>query len=542
MQFQVRKGEAKMAQRFDAVVIGAGHNGLVAAAHLAKAGLKVCVLERRSVIGGCCVTENLWGGYKVSVAAYVCGLLHPKIVNDLQLHRHGFEILKRDPSSFTPLPNDRYLLLGSDEKFNAEQIAKFSRKDAEAFARYEAAMDRLSAFFEPLLVQIPPRFPEFSPSDLPAYCRLLTSFLRLPTSERLLFSQLLTASAWDVLSEWFESEPLKVTLATDGVIGTALPPTAPTTALVLFHHVMGSITGKRGVWGYVRGGMGALSKAIANVARQNGATILTDAEVKQILVCNDAVAGVVLANGTEIESRVVLSDADPKRTFLRLLPANVLPEEFVRKVQRIKMSASSFKVNLVVDGLPEFRCIKSRDERAHLRGTIHLCPSLEFMEGAYSDYARNEPSERPMVEMCIPTVLDETLSPDGKHIVSLFVQYAPYEPVGGWKRWKDEFVKRILAVIDEFAQGFSSRVVHLQAMSPQDFEAEFALTGGNIFHGDMTPDQIFFFRPVAGWAQYRTPLRGLYLCGAGTHPGGGIIGTAGHNAAMVVLKDLRKPR
>ena len=531
-----------MVRRFDAIVIGAGHNGLVAAAYLAKAGLKVCVLERRSVIGGCCVTENLWGGYKVSTAAYVCGLLHPKIVNDLQLHRHGFEILRRDPSSFTPLPDGGYLLLGSDEKFNAEQIAKFSRKDAEAFARYEAAMDKLAAFFEPLLVQVPPRFPEFSLSDLPAYWRLLTSFMRLPTSERLLFLQLLTASAWDMLSEWFESEPLKITLATDGVIGTALPPTAPTTALVLFHHVMGSITGKRGVWGYVRGGMGALSEAIANVARQNGATILTDAEVQQILVRNDAVVGVVLADGTEIEGRVVLSNADPKRTFLQLLPANVLPEEFVRKIQHIKMSAASFKVNLVVDGLPEFRCIGTKDERVHLRGTIHLCPSLEFMERAYADYARNEPSERPMVEMCIPTVLDETLSPDGKHIVSLFVQYAPYEPVGGWERWKDKFVKRILAVVDEFAPGFSSRVVHLQAMSPQDFEIEFALTGGNIFHGDMTLDQIFFFRPVAGWAQYRTPLRGLYLCGAGTHPGGGVIGAAGHNAAMVVLSDFKHSR
>lgn len=529
-------GEGKMPQRYDAVIIGAGHNGLVAAAYLSKAGLKVCVLERRSVVGGCCVTETMWGNYKVSTAAYVCGLLHPKIVNDLKLGQHGFEILRRDPSSFTPFPDGGGLLMGSDEKFNAEQIAKFSRRDAEAFSRYEKAMDKLAAFFEPLLVRVPPRFPNFSVSDLPAYLQLLSGLFKLPPSERLLLAQLLTASAWDVLSEWFESEILKVTLATDGVIGTALPPTAPTTALVLFHHIMGSVTGKRGVWGYVRGGMGAISEAIANVALQNGATILTETEAQQILVRNGEVTGVMLSDGTEIESRIVLSNADPKLTFLKLLPKEVLPDEFVRKVRSIKMSAAAFKVNLVIDGLPKFRGMQGT---AHLRGTIHICPSLKFLEQAYADYTRNEPSQKPMVEMCVPTVLDETLAPEGKHIVSLFVQYAPYEPEGGWKVWKGKFVQSILAVVDEFSPGFSSQIVHIQALSPQDFEVEFSLTGGNIFHGDLTPDQIFSFRPVPGWAQYRTPLRGLYLCGAGAHPGGGVIGAAGYNAARVVLKDLR---
>ncbi|MFN3420353.1 MAG: phytoene desaturase family protein [Armatimonadota bacterium] len=533
-----------MLRQYDAIVIGAGHNGLIAAAYLAKAGLKVCVLERRPIIGGCSVTENLWGNCKVSTAAYVCGLLHPKIVKDLQLHQHGFEIIRRDPSSFTPLPDGGYLLLGSDEKFNAEQIAKFSKRDAESFMRYEEAMDKLAAFVEPLLVSVPPKFPDWSLSDLPAYFRILSSFLHLPVPERELLSRLFTSSAWNVLSEWFESEPLKVTLATDGVIGTALPPTAPTTALVLFHHVMGSITGKRGVWGYVRGGMGVLCEAVASVAKKHGATILTNAEVKQILVRNDTVVGVVLSDGTEIASRIVLSSADPKRTFLQLLPQEILPSDFARKIQRIKMSAAAFKVNIVADGLPEFRHVGTEfgNGQFHLRGTIHLCPSLDFLEQAYADYVHGEPSQKPMVEMCIPTVLDKTLAPEGKHIVSLFVQYAPYEPLGGWHRWKDEFVKRILAVVDEFAPNFSSRIVHLQALSPQDLETEFALTGGNIFHGDITPDQMFVFRPVAGWAQYRTPLRGLYLCGAGAHPGGGIIGTAGHNAAMVALKDWKRLR
>ncbi len=526
-----------MAERYDAIVIGAGHNGLVAAAYLAKAGLQVLVLERRPLIGGCCTTETLWGGYKVSTAAYVCGLLHPRIVRDLQLHRYGFEILRRDPSSFTPLPDGGYLLLGSDDRFNAEQIAKFSRRDAESFVPYEAALDRLATFIDRVLTTIPPRFPKMMPADLPTYWRLVAEVLRLPPSERALLVKLFTASAWDVLSEWFESEPLKITLATDGVIGTALPPTAPTTALVLFHHVMGSITGKRGVWGYVRGGMGTLCEAVAQFARQYGAIIYTNANVQQVLVRNGRAAGVVLADGTEIESRVVLSNADPKRTFLQLVPQEVLPSEFLRKVAQIKMTAAAFKVNLVVDGLPNFRCLPSERPMPHHRGTIHLCPSLAYLERAYADYARGEPSQMPMVEMTIPTVLDETLSPDGKHIVSLFVQYAPYDPIGGWQAWKDEFVKRILAVVDEFAPNFSLRVVHLQTLSPQDMEAEFALTGGNIFHGDITPDQMFVFRPVAGWAQYRTPVRGLYLCGAGAHPGGGVIGIAGFNAARIVLRD-----
>ncbi|MCS7311640.1 MAG: NAD(P)/FAD-dependent oxidoreductase [Acidobacteria bacterium] len=526
-----------MARRYDVIVIGAGHNGLVAAAYLARAGRSVCVLERRPVLGGACTTETLWGQYRVSTAAYVCGLLHPKIVRDLELSRHGFEILRRDPSSFTPLPDGGYLLLGTDPALNAEQIQRFSRRDAEAFERYEAALDRLGRFVEPLLTTVPPRFPDGRLLDLPVYWRLLARVLRLPPVERLLLSRLPMASAWDVLSDWFESEPLKVTLATDGVIGSALSPTRPTTALVLFHHVMGSITGRRGVWGYVRGGMGALSEAIAAVARRYGAVIQTNAEVQTVLVRNGRAAGVVLADGTEIEARVVLSNADPKRTFLRLVPRQVLPADFVDRIERLRMSAASMKINLIADGLPNFQCLPGDRPGPHHRATIHLCPSLDYLERAFADFAQGRPSERPMVEMCIPSVLDETLAPDGRHVVSLFVQYAPYEPPGGWAIWKDELVRRVLDVIDEYAPGFSSRILHCQALSPQDLEEVWALTGGNIFHGDLIPDQMFVFRPVAGWAQYRTPLPGLYLCGAGAHPGGGVIGAAGHNAAQAVLRD-----
>lgn len=529
---------------YDALIVGAGHNGLTAAAYLARAGLSVCVLERRGVIGGACTTETLWGGCKVSTAAYVCGLLHPKVLSDLRLHEHGFEVLPRDPSSFTPLPDGGHLLLGSDSQSNAEQIGHFSRRDVEALIRYEAAMDRLAQFIEPRLVSVPPRFPEWSVADLPDYARVLFGVAKLPPSERLLLMRLLTGSAWDVLSEWFEGEALKVTLATDGVIGAPLSPTMPTTALVLFHHVMGSITGRRGVWGYVRGGMGALSDAIAKVALQHGATIAANVEVTQISVESDSrvrgdrVTGVVLGDGTEIRASLVLSNADPKRTFLQLVPRESLPEEFSARVELLRMSAAAFKVNLVTDRLPDFRCLPGDQPAPHHRGTIHLCPSLDYLERAYVSLVKGEPSERPMVEMCIPSVVDETLAPAGRYVCSLFVQYAPYEPLGGWEERKDEFVQRILSVVDEYAPGFSSSVVHLQSLSPKDMEQEFALTGGNIFHGDLVPDQMFFFRPAAGWAQYRTPLRGLYLCGAGAHPGGGVIAAAGHNAAQVALRDF----
>lgn len=528
-----------MSTPYDALIIGGGHNGLVAAAYLAKAGLSVCLLERRSVLGGACVTEPLWEGCKVSTAAYVCGLLHPKVVKDLALPQHGFELLRRDPSSFTPLPDGGSLLLGSDPTQNAEQIRRFSRRDAERFQDYEAAMDRLARFLEPLLVTVPPRFPHWAWSDLLVYGRMLGGLGQLPPRERWLLTRLLTASAWEVLSEWFESEPLRVTLATDGVIGTALSPTMPTTALVLFHHIMGSITGRRGIWGYVRGGMGALSEAIAQVARRHGATLRTEAEVRQVLLQGERVSGVVLSDGEEIRARAILSNADPQRTFLQLVPPSALPEEFRACVQRLKMSAASFKVNLLVDRLPSFRCLPGEQPAPHHRGTIHLCPSLEYLERAYADFAQGRPSERPMVEMCLPTVLDETLAPRGQHLVSLFVQYAPYQPREGWLQEKDAFLRRILAVVEEFAPGFSSSVLRVHCLSPQDLEEEFALTRGNIFHGDLAPDQMFSFRPVAGWGQYRTPLQGLYLCGAGAHPGGGIIGAAGHNAAQVLLQDLR---
>jgi len=525
----------------DALIIGAGHNGLVAAAYLARAGWKVCVLERRPVVGGACVTEEVWKGYKVSTAAYVCSLLLPEVVRELELPRYGFKLLRRNPSSFTPFPDGRYLLLGPDPQLNSDEIAKFSQRDAVAFVDYEQCLERISRFIEPILSTVPPSFPEWQGREAFTYFRLLRSFFALPVRDRRTFIRLMTGSARDFLEGWFESEQLKVTLATDGVIGAALSPSQPGTGYVLLHHVMGQVDGHRGVWGYVKGGMGALSQAIADSAQAHGAEIRCHCEVTQLIVEGERAVGVALADGEEIRARVVLSNADPKRTFLQLAPPGCLPNEFVEQVRRIRMDAAAFKLNLALDGLPSFSCLPSDTAGPQHRGTIHLCPDFVTVEHAFADYIAGRPSQTPMVEACLPTVADPDLAPPGKHVMSIFAQYAPLSPEdGGWEKQKDPFVQRILDVVEIYAPGFRNRIEHVHALSPADLQSEFSLTGGNIFHGNMSLDQLFFLRPVPGWAQYRTPLRGLYLCGSGAHPGGGVTGACGRNAARVVLADVRQ--
>ncbi len=568
-----------MPTNFDALIIGAGHNGLVAAAYLARAGWKVCVLERRPVVGGACVTEEVWAGYKVSTAAYVCSLLLPEVVRELELPRYGFRLLLRNPSSFTPFPDGRYLLLGPDPQLNSDEIAKFSPRDAVTFADYEQCLERISRFIEPILSIVPPSFPEWKWRDALTYFRLLRSFFSLSVRDRRTFIQLMTGSAQDFLDGWFESEQLKITLATDGVIGAALSPSQPGTGYVLLHHVMGQADGHRGVWGYVKSGMGALSQAIADSATAHGAEIRCHCEVAQLIVEGDRAVGVALTDGEEIRARVVLSNADPKRTFLQLTPPGCLPDEFVEQVRRFRMDAAAFKLNLALDGLPSFSCLPGDTAGPQHQGTIHLCPDFATVERAFADYLVGRPSQTPMVEACLPTVADSTLAPEGKHIMSIFAQYAPLDPAdGGWeepsicqgspdpdifsdrrspeqetfgqtfrrgqetgadlgKTQKDRFVQRILDVVETYAPGFRSRIEHIHALSPADLQNEFSLTGGNIFHGNMSLDQLFFLRPVPGWAQYRTPLRGLYLCGSGAHPGGGVTGACGRNAAGVVLTD-----
>ena len=534
-----------LSQRVDAIIVGAGHNGLVAAAYLAGAGLEVAVLERRKLVGGAAVTEEVVPGFKFSRAAYVNSLFRPEITRDLELGKHGFTMIPRNPSSFTPLLDGRYLFLGPDPDFNHKEVAKFSARDADALPRYEGLLERTARFIEPLLDQAPPRL---EATTLAGRWSCLRELARVgwramrQGKELPRMIEILTAPAQRILDRWFESEPLKGTLATDSIIGALGSPSSPGSAYVLLHHVMGESDGARGVWGYVRGGMGSLSEAIASAARERGARILTGQAVESILVDGERATGVVTKDGTEIHSRVVLSNADPRVTFLRLLPDKALPEDFCRHIASMDFSSAAAKINVALDRLPNFSALPGDSPSPQHHGTIHLASTTAEIETAYHDAVAGRPSRRPVIEMTLPSALDSGLAPAGKHVMSLFVQYAPYTLAEG--TWADpgrreSFADSVFQVIEEYAPGFTSSVVARDVLSPLDLERVFGLTGGNIFHGSMGLEQLFWLRPAPGWSRYRTPLPGLYLCGAGAHPGGGVLGAPGRNAARAVLEDWK---
>jgi phytoene dehydrogenase-like protein len=525
-----------MAGPYNAIIIGAGHNGLVAACYLARAGWKVLVLERRHVVGGACVTEETFPGFKVSTAAYVNSLFRKEIIRDLRLAGYGFAVLERNPSSFTPFPDGRYLLLGPDADWTRREIAKFSQRDAEAYPKYEAMLERVAAVIEPTLLQTPPDLVRPGLADLWKLFGLGRSFSKLGAGmgEAL---EVLTGPARVILDRWFESEQLKATLATDAVIGTMAAPSMPGTAYVLFHHVMGETNGKRGVWGYVKGGMGGLTQALASAAHDLGVEIRCNAEVARILVKGGRVRGVALAGGDEFAARVVASNADAHVTFERLLDPAALPEAFREAVGRIRYDSASLKINVALSELPNFTACPGSEPGPQHRGTIHICPDQDYIERGYDDAKYGRPSERPILECTIPSVVDATVAPPGKHVMSMFVQYAPYKlREGDWDNLKESFADRCFDLLDEYAPNFKRSVLARQVLSPLDLERTFNLTGGNIFQGAMTLNQLFAFRPVPGHAGYRTPVRGLYLCGAAAHPGGGVIGAAGWNAAREMLR------
>ncbi len=530
---------AHAATRYDAIIVGAGHNGLVTACYLARAGLRVLVLERREVVGGACVTEETFPGFKVSTAAYVNSLFRKEIVRDLRLADYGFRVLPRDPSSFTPLPDGRSLLLGPDPALTHREIAKFSPRDAERYPRYEAMLERVAAVVEPTLTMTPPDLLRPGVRDLGTLVSLGRAFRRLgPAASEAV--EILTGPARTILDRWFESEALKATLATDAIIGAMASPSMPGTAYVLFHHVMGETDGKRGVWGYVQGGMGGLTQALAAAARDLGAEIRCGAEVARVQVRHGEVLGVALAGGDEFSAPIVASNADARVTFTRLVDPGLLPPEFVDAVGRISYESASLKINVALAELPSFRACPGTTPGPQHRGTIHICPDQDYIERGYDDAKYGRPSSRPVLECTIPSVVDPTVAPPGRHLMSMFVQYAPYTlREGHWDTLGDAFADRCFDLLDEYAPNFSRSVLARQVLTPLDLERVFNLTGGNIFQGAMVPGQIFAFRPVPGYAGYRTPIRGLYLCGSAAHPGGGVMGAPGMNAAREILRGRR---
>jgi phytoene dehydrogenase-like protein len=521
--------------RYDAIVIGAGHNGLVAACYLARAGLRVLVFERRYVVGGACVTEETFPGFKVSTAAYVNSLFHTKIVRDLRLADYGYEVLPRNPSSFTPFPDGRSLLMGPDAELTRKEIAKFSKRDAERYPQYEAMLERVAAVIERTLTMAPPDLQRPRPGDLRTLLSLGRAFRKLGDGAGEAV-EVLTGAARPILDRWFESEELKGTVATDAIIGAMASPSMPGTAYVLFHHVMGEAGGARGVWGYMRGGMGGVTQALAAAARDLGADIRCNAEVARILVKDGRAVGVALAEGDEFHAPVVASNADAHVTFLRLLDPNELPAAFVADVERISYASASLKINVALAELPSFEAVPGTKPGPQHRGTIHICPDQDYIERAFDEAKYGLPSSRPVLECTIPSVVDQTVAPPGKHLMSMFVQYAPYElHDGSWDDMREAFADRCFDLINEYAPNFKRAVIDRQVLTPPDLERVFNLTGGNIFQGAMTPGQLFAFRPVPGYARYKTPIRGLYLCGSAAHPGGGVMGTPGLNAAREIL-------
>jgi phytoene dehydrogenase-like protein len=528
---------------FDVVVIGAGHNGLVAACYLAKGGLRVRVVERRDVVGGACVSEELWPGYKVSTTSYVTTLFDPRIVRDFDLERHGYRVYKQEPAFFQPFPDGRSLLLYGDEERDQAEYRKFSARDAERLPEFHAALGKLADSVRTIASMRPPNLPRPHVRDLPAIVRLLKAVRGLGPADLARFVEIATSGILDFIEPWFESEEVRAFYCSQAVIGAYGGVHTPGTAALLLHDFLGGVEGARGVWGVVRGGMGTITQALAAAARGLGVTLSTGATVREILVEEGRAVGVVLESGEEIRARAVASNADPRRTFLGLTPAEALPAEFRQAIERYKSLGASLKVHLALGELPDFTAMRTGGDGVpgpQHRGLVVVCPSAAYIERAWDEAKHGALCSEPMVEACIHSVLDETAAPKGKHVMSCFVQYgARHLAAGSWPALKPVVAERVIQALGRYAPNLPGAVEAWHVYTPEDLELEFGLTGGNIYHGAMTPEQLFSFRPAAGYSSYGSPVPGLYLCGAGAHPGGGVWGLAGMNAASEILKRVR---
>lgn len=516
-----------MPQEYDVIVVGAGHNGLVTAAYLAKAGLQVLVLEKRHIVGGACVTEEHFPGFKFSTFAYVCSLLQPHIIEEMELKKYGFDIRTLDPFAFNPLPDGRYLFEWLDQEKTAKEIENFSKRDAKAYLEFERWMERFDALVQPTLnMSAPDMFEVVSRSG--------------SSQDEETFRKLMMMSAKDFLDELFESTEVKGWFAAISAVGTHAGPMSPGSVYIIFYHLMGRATGQRGLWGFVRGGMGAITQAMAQSAQAKGATIRTNAEIDKIVVKDGKATGAVLVGGEEIKAKAVVSNADPKRTFLKMLEPNYLEGDFRKRIENIKMEGTSFKVLLALDGLPEFTCLPGSPGPQHM-GFMNICPSMDYIERAWDDCKYGRPSEKPFLNSGIQSLTEPDLAPPGKHTMYMFVQYAPYHLKDTtWEEERDKFGKRCIETFAEYTPNLKDIIIDYKFISPWDIENTIGMTGGHIFHGDILPDQSFSLRYLSGWSDYRTPIRSLYLCGSGTHPGGCVFGAPGYNAANEIIKDWKE--
>jgi phytoene dehydrogenase-like protein len=524
-----------MTKKYDAIIIGGGHNGLTTAAYLARAGKKVLVLERRYLVGGATVTEEIFPGFKFSVFSYVISILRPEIIRDLNLPKRGFMTLPLE-STLTPLPNGDYLYRDGDHYRTMRDIARHSPRDAEAYEEYSREMYFMAKSVKYMLGIIPPDPTTLNPKDWLGLAGLGKHLRGLGEEKLYTLTKLMTMSAADFLEQWFESDPLKATLSASGIIGTYLGPRSPGTAYVLLHHYMGEIDGAFRAWGFQKGGTGAIAEAIAGAAREFGAEIRLEAPVVKVMVKNGRAVGVALENGDEFQAEMVVSSLDPKRTFLELVDQKCLPEELVTAIRNFKIRGSSAKVNLALDTAPELACLPGLGP--HLRGAISISPSLDYLERAYDDAKYGHFSRRPYIDLVIPSTIDPDMAPSGKHVMSCFVQYAPYQlREGTWDEEREALGDTVVDTLSEYIPNLKDIILYRQVMTPLDIERTTGLTQGNIFQGELSLSQLFFLRPAAGYAKYRTPIKNYYQCGSGTHPGGGITGAPGRLAALEILKD-----
>jgi len=524
-------------KNFDVIVIGSGHNGLVNACYLQKAGLNVLVLEKNDWIGGAAVSRELHPGILYSNCSYVCSLFRPEIMRDLELPKHGLQIVAIEGGTVFTRDGD-YLASFRNYHAKKRELERFSVKDSEAYSRYSRDILKQCRFIQPLLMRTAPDPASFKFRDLSEMLYLLRKVNDLTASELADTVRFWTMSISDFLDEYFENDVIKASLAVSGIIGTALGPMSPGTAYVLLHHYMGEVDGSIGAWGYARGGMGAISKALTSSFRAMGGTLLNNSEVEKVDIRGARVKGVILKNGDEYLAQNVVSNADVKRTFLKLTDPEHLPPNFVKKVNNFKIRGSSGKVNIALDSMPNFPVIS--DNNPCLKGDIHFTDSIERMERAYDDWKMGTWSRDPFLDMMIPTLTDPTMAPPGKHFMSCFVQYCP--PKVGGQNWtkenKEAFGETVIQQIADYSPGFKDKILHMEVRTPKELEEEVGLTEGNIFQGELTFDQLLFNRPIPGYAQYRSPIKGLYMCGSSTHPGGGVMGAPGRNAAVEILKDL----